>query len=54
MSEDYRGVWQNLGLDLAAYDAPLVVLGLDALLASRVFFLRQPAALHGFGQHDLR
>ena len=54
MSEDYRGVWPSLGLDPAAYDAPLVVLGPDALFASRIFFLRQPAALHGFGQHDLR
>jgi len=27
MSEDYRAMWQNLGLDLAAHDALLSVLG---------------------------
>jgi hypothetical protein len=27
MSEDYRSMWQNLGLDLVAHDALLGILG---------------------------
>jgi benzoyl-CoA reductase/2-hydroxyglutaryl-CoA dehydratase subunit BcrC/BadD/HgdB len=52
MSDDYRSMWANLGLNLEAHDALLRVLGkadpspisgLDALLANQVFFYDNPA-----------